>query len=148
MKSTKTTLATLAAVVALAGFFGTNASAQEAGAGTDLENLDWVERGPIAIVRLWGDDSTESAFLLKQEPGYKNTFHAHSEDYHGVTLQGVWLKTIADGSVIEVPVGSHFLQTKEEMHIDACAGPDACVLLIHFDGPRDIIRPDDPGNSP
>jgi len=139
MKSVISTQTKMAAVLALAGFVGTASSAS---AGTDLENLNWVERGPVKIVMLWGDSKGESAFLLKNSAGYKGRKHLHNEDYQGVTLQGTWLKTLADGSVIEVPVGSHIMQPKKEWHIDGCAGPEDCILFIHFEGPRDVMFPD------
>ena len=139
MKSKKTTLAKIAAVMALAGFVGTNSSAS---AGTDWEKQNWVQRGPVKIVMLWGDSKGESAFLLKNSAGYKGRKHTHNEDYHGVTLQGTWLKTIADDSVKTVPVGSHIMQPKKEWHIDGCAGPQDCILFIHFEGPRDVIFPE------
>ena len=136
MKSMIPTQTKIAAVVALAGFVGTISSAS---AGTDLENLNWVQRGPVKIVMLWGDSKGESAFLLKNSAEYKGRKHLHNEDYHGVTLQGTWLKTLADDSVITVPVGSHIMQPKKEWHIDGCAGPEDCIFFIHFEGPRDIV---------
>ena len=142
LKSLITTLPKIAAVMALAGLVGTTGSAQEDAMGTDLEKLKWVERGPVLIVPLWGDDSGESAFLLRNKPGYAGAMHTHSEDYHGVTLQGTWLKTLADDSVIKVPVGSHIMQPKKEWHIDHCAGPEFCVFFINFLGPRDVYFPD------
>ena len=141
-KSTKTTLAKMAAVMALAGLVGTTGSAQEDAMGTDLEKLNWVERGPVRVVPLWGDDSGESAFLLRNKPGYAGAMHTHSEDYHGVTLQGTWLKKMDDDSVKEIPTGTHVLQVKSELHIDDCAGPEDCILFIHFEGPRDVFFPE------
>ena len=108
------------------------------GKHANLESLDWVKRGPVKIVALWGGDSGESAFLLKNKPGYTGKKHTHSADYHGVTLQGVWLKTMGDGTTKELPVGSHIMQKKDEMHIDGCKGPHNCILFIHFEGTRDI----------
>ena len=125
----------------LVAFIGTMLSACK-DHSTDLERLDWVKRGPVEIVALWGSDSGESAFLLKNKPGYKGRKHNHSADYHGVTLQGVWLKTMGDGTVKKLPVGSHIMQAKKEWHIDGCAGPENCILFIHFEGPRDVIFPE------
>jgi len=142
IKSTKKTLAKMAAVMALAGLVGTTGSAQEDAMGTDLEKLNWVERGPVLVVPLWGDDSGESAFLLRNKPGYAGAMHTHSEDYHGVTLQGTWLKKLDDDSVTEIPLGSHILQAKREWHQDGCAGPEDCILFIHFEGPRDVFFPE------
>ena len=139
MKSTIITLATIAAVMVLAGCVGTTSSGS---VGTDWEKLDWVERGPVQIVMLWGDSDGESAFLLKNKPEERGTRHAHSEDYHGVTLQGTWLKTMSDDSVKMLPAGSHIMQPKNEWHIDNCAGPEECIFLIHFEGPRDIFFPE------
>ncbi len=136
MKSKKTTSAKIAAVIALAGFVGTNSSAS---AGTDWEKQNWVQRGPVQIVMLWGDSKGESAFFLKIKAGKEGRKHAHNEDYHGETLQGTWLKTMGDDSVIMLPAGSHIMQPKKEWHIDACAGPEDCIFFIHFEGPRDIV---------
>ena len=148
MKSMKSTLAKMAAVLALAGFVGTISSASvdagEHAMGTDWEKLNWVTRGPLQVVALWGDPKVEeSAFFVKLRPGQKGALHAHSEDYHGVTLQGIWLKTMSDNSVKMLPAGSHILQLKKDWHIDDCAGPEDCILLIHFEGPRDVIFPEE-----
>lgn len=143
MKSIQIILAKVAAVLAVTGFAGTISSASLAADGlmssTDLEKLNWVDRGPVKIVNLWGgDDSGESAFLLKIGPDFKGGKHLHSEDYRGVTLQGTWAKTWADGKVEKFPVGSYLKQPKNKWHIDGCAGPEMCIFLIHFEGPRDI----------
>ncbi len=142
MKSIKTTLSKTAAVIALAGLIGTISSTALAAdkdmSGTDFDKLNWVERGPVKIVSLWGGKSGESAFLLKIGPDFKGGKHLHSEDYHGVTLQGTWLKTWADGKIEKFPVGSHLLQPKNKWHLDSCAGPEVCVFLVHFEGTRDI----------
>ncbi len=132
-------LARITVVMALAGFAGMISSAS---AGTDWDKLNWVKRGPIHIVMLWGSSKGESAFLLKMKrPGAKGKRHAHSVGYHGVTLQGTWSKTKSDGSVVKLPPGSHIFQPKNEFHIDECAGPETCILFIHFEGPRDVFFP-------
>ncbi len=147
MKSIKTALVKKAAVMALAGFVGTISSASvvagEHATGMDWETQNWVKRGPVQIVMLWGDSKGESAFFLKIKAGKRGAKHAHNEDYHGETLQGTWLKTMGDDSVTMLPVGSHIMQPKKEWHIDGCAGPEDCILLIHFEGPRDVIFPED-----
>lgn len=134
-----TTLAKMAVVMALTGFAGMIGSAA---AGTDWDKLNWVKRGPVKIVMLWGNSKGESAFLLQMTaPGAKGKKHTHSADYRGVTLQGIWSKTKGDGSVIKLPPGSYIFQPKKEWHIDECAGPEICILFIHFEGPRDVLFP-------
>ena len=146
-KSLKSTLAKMAAVMALAGFVGTISSASvdagEHAMGTDWEKLNWVTRGPLQVVALWGDPKVEeSAFFVKLRPGQKGALHAHSEDYHGVTIQGTWLKTMGDEGVKKIVAGSYIMQPKKEWHIDHCAGPEFCVFFINFLGPRDVYFPD------
>ena len=107
LKSIKTTLAK-------AGFVGTIGSvsvdAGEHATVMDWEMQNWVQRGPVQIVMLWGDSKGESAFFLKIKAGKKGAKHAHNEDYHGATLQGTWVKTMGDDGVIMLPAGSHVMQ--------------------------------------
>lgn len=146
MKSKKTILAVATvALVAIIVMVVNGCKYGKHGKHTSLQSLDWVKRGPVKIVPLWGGDSGESAFLLKNKPGFTGKRHTHSENYHGVTLQGVWLKTIGDGTVKELPVGSHIMQAKEKWHIDGCKGPEHCILFIHFEGTRDITLAKDQG---
>jgi len=147
MKSMQTTLAKMAVVMALAGFVGTissaSADAGEHPMGTDWEKLNWVTRGPLQIVALWGDPKVEaSTFFVKLRPGQKGALHAHSEDYYGVTIQGTWLKTMGDEGVKKIVAGSYIMQPKKAWHIDHCAGPETCVFFINFLGPRDVYFPD------
>jgi quercetin dioxygenase-like cupin family protein len=146
MTSKKTTLAKMAAVMALTGFVGTIGSASvdagEHAMGTDWGKLNWVTLGPLQVVPLWGDPKVEeSAFFVKLRSGQKGRKHAHSKDYHGVTIQGTWLKTMGDESVKKIVAGSYIMQPKKAWHIDHCAGPEACIFFINFLGPRDVFFP-------
>ena len=141
------TVTKMVAVIALTGFISTigsvSVNAGEHTMGTDWEKLNWVKRGPIEVVMLWGSsEGEESAFFLKIKAGKSpGKMHAHSEDYRGVTLQGTWLKTTANDSLKMYPAGSYLFQPKKEWHNDGCAGPENCILLIHFEGPRDVFFP-------
>ncbi len=145
LRKSLTKMTVLAVFVAqVAGISSASAYAGEHADGADWYKLNWVNKGPIQISYLWGDLKVEeSAYSVKLQPGQKGGKHAHSEDYHGVTIQRTWFKTDNNDNVNIITVGSHIKQSKNEWHMDECAGPEICILLIHFEGPRDIFFPDE-----
>ena len=58
-------------------------------------------------------------------------------DYHGVAVQGTWVKTFGEDDTRTLPPGSYVLQPGEKWHRDGCAGPDDCIIFVHSSEARD-----------
>ena len=52
--------------------------------------------GPLQYAKLWGDrdKGPEYAMLLKMPAGADSGMHAHTADYHGLSIQGTWVHTV------------------------------------------------------
>jgi hypothetical protein len=95
---------------------------------------------PVQVAKLWGDRAQgEYGMLLKLPAGFEAGFHAHTGDYHGINLQGIWVHTQADGQTKELPPGSYVMQPGMQNHNDVCKGPSDCILLIHQRAKGDFI---------
>lgn len=48
---------------------------------------------PIMIGELWGNRQADGGFgeLVRLPPGFDSRLHAHSGDFHGVLVKGVWI---------------------------------------------------------
>ncbi len=115
-----------------------------------VDKLNWVPFGdtPAQLAVLWGDlESDEYAMFLKLPPGFTPGPHSHTATYHGVTVQGVWTHIFGDDDVRSLPTGSYAMQPGKELHNDACAGPDECILFIHQHEAFDFIAPESTGNQ-
>ncbi|MCZ6844621.1 MAG: cupin domain-containing protein [Alphaproteobacteria bacterium] len=122
----------------------TSAKAGENDIAVPADKLNWAlfGEGPAQMAVLWGDPaSDEYAVLLKLPPGFTPGPHSHTFAYHGVNLQGTWTHIFGNDDVRSVPAGSYVMQAGGELHNDACAGPDECILFIHQHGPQDFIPP-------
>jgi quercetin dioxygenase-like cupin family protein len=120
---------------------------QAAGAGArtmvSADAMQWqeIEPGsPMKITILWGDrNKGEYAMLLKMPAGFVAPIHAHTGDYHGTNLIGSWRHSFEGGEERTLPPGSYVFQPGMEMHGDACAGPEDCILFVHQHVKGDVI---------
>ena len=122
----------------------TSAKAGENDIAVSAGNLKWVPFGETSaqLAVLWGDPASgEYAVLLKLPPGFTPGPHSHTFAYHGVNLQGTWTHIFGNDDVRSLPAGSYVMQPGKELHNDACAGPDECIIFIHQHGPQDFIPP-------
>lgn len=105
------------------------------------DQLDWKEIAPgIQRVILWGDRDTGAyGMLLKIKPGTVADPHAHTGDYHGVNVKGIWRHSFDNGEERDLPPGSFILQPGMKMHGDACVSTEECVFFIHQDVKGDYI---------
>jgi quercetin dioxygenase-like cupin family protein len=95
---------------------------------------------PILVAKLWGErDQGEYGMLIKIPAGFEAGLHAHTGDYHGINLQGIWVHTMGDGQTKELPPGSYVMQPGMQNHNDVCKGPEDCILLIHQRAKGDFI---------
>ena len=123
--------------VSLTAAAGLGHAADSGKAGTMIapDEMEWREvrpGSPAKLVILWGDRNTgEYAMLLKIPAGYVAPIHAHTGDYHGLSLSGTWRHSFDGGEERELPPGSYVFQPGMAMHGDACIGPDDCVVFIH-----------------
>ena len=95
---------------------------------------------PVQVAALWGDRTQgEHGMLLKIPAGFEAGLHAHTGDYHGISLQGAWVHTMADGQTKELPAGSYVMQPGMQNHNDVCKGPSDCILFIYQKVKGDFI---------
>ena len=137
------------AITAVAAI-STSANAGEKDIGMTSDQLTWVPFGetPVKMAVLWGDPkSGEYAVLLKLPPGFTPGPHSHTADYHGVNLQGTWTHIFCSDDVRSLPAPSYVMQAGGELHNDACAGPDECIIFIHQHAAMDFIPPKGAGNQ-
>ncbi len=137
-------LGTLIGVLAIPAFtaLSTSAHAGDKDIAVAVDKLNWglLGEGPAEAAVLWGNiEGGEYAMLLKFPPGWKAGPHSHSADYHAVILQGNFVHIFGDDDVRPLPPGSYFMQSKEELHNDVCAGPDECIAFLHQHAPFDFI---------
>ncbi len=134
---------TLISVLAISAFtaLSTSAHAGEKDIAVTADKLNWEPFGDTAqLAMLWGNiEGGEYAMLVKFPPGWKAGPHSHSADYHAVILQGNMVHIFGDDDVRPLPPGSYFMQSKEELHNDVCAGPDECIAFLHQHAPFDFI---------
>ncbi len=106
--------------------------------------LLWTPIGdsPMSLSIIWGNRDTGPYAMYLKIPG--NGFvvgnHAHTYDYHGITIQGVWEHEFA-GDKKQLPVSSYVFQPGNAFHRDACVSQEDCILLIQQDGKGDAIFP-------
>lgn len=97
---------------------------------------------PLQVAMLWGDRNKpgEYGMLLKFPAGFESGRHSHTADYHGVTVEGVWVHE-NDGvpTAPRYPPGSYVMQPGRQIHNDICRGPAECIVFIHQHAQGDFI---------
>ena len=122
----------------------TSVNAGENDIAVHTDKLKWVPFGnsPAQMVVLWGDPASgEYGLLLKLPPGFTPGPHSHTGAYHAVNLQGTWTHIFGDDDVRSLPPSSYVMQPGGELHNDACAGPEECIIFVHQHAPQDFIPP-------
>lgn len=97
--------------------------------------------GPLWGVRAEGPAGT----LLKVPAGFRAPIHAHTADYRGVVIEGLWTHWVpetGEGDGIELPPGSYWTQKADQMHGDACVSDVDCVILLINEDPYVTYLPE------
>lgn len=112
------------------------------------DDMNWQQQTPnlpIMISELWGDRRIDGGFgeLVRLPPGFDSGLHAHSGDFHGVLIKGVWVHEGPDGEGRDTRLlpGSYVRQAGGKMHIDRCVSEEPCVLFLFQYTRADIIWP-------
>lgn len=111
---------------------------------TALKWEPFAAGAPVDVAPLWGDRTKPDEFgmFLRLRAGQETGMHAHTADYRGVNVQGIWVRTIQGDPVPkELPPGSYVFQPGKQFHNDMCKGPVDCVLFIHQHSMADVIQP-------
>lgn len=100
-----------------------------------------MPNAPVQMAILWGDRNKggDYGMLLKIPVGSDSGLHAHSADYHGVTVQGTWVHTNEGEPAHELPPGSHVMQPAKQFHSDNCKGTTDCIVFVHQHAKGDYI---------
>jgi hypothetical protein len=146
MKKTLTKMVLGAAVLGAVAAVSYNAGAAKAKQAivTPAADIKWETlMGGLQIAKLWGDrdKGPEYGALLKFPGGADSGMHAHTGDYHAVSLQGTWVHTIEGETAPakELPPGSYVFQPGKQMHGDLCKGKVDCVIFVHQHAKGDFI---------
>jgi hypothetical protein len=112
------------------------------------DDMRWQQQTPnlpIMISELWGDRQADGGFgeLVRLPPGFDSGLHAHSGDFHGVLIKGVWIHEGRGGEGRDKRLlpGSYVRQAGGEMHIDRCVSEEPCVLFLFQYARADVIWP-------
>ena len=125
-----------------------NAGAAKAKAAivTPAGEMKWEELmkgAPLQMVKLWGDRDKggDYGMLLKFPGGADSGMHAHTGDYHAVSVQGTWVHAIEGETAPakELPPGSYVFQPGKLMHSDVCKGKVDCIVFVHQHAKGDFI---------
>lgn len=132
-------------IVVVAVAFDVSASQGRRAVNTPVDSLKWeayAPGSPLQVAPLWGDRTKpgEYAILLKMPAGLEAGRHSHTNDYHGLTIQGTWVHTNdGDSTPHELGPGGFAFQPGKQVHNDVCKGTTDCIVLIHQMGPGDFI---------
>jgi hypothetical protein len=114
-----------------------------------FDTLTWHKQAPdlpILISELWGNRDADGGFgeLVQLPPGFDSGAHAHSGDFHGVLLKGIWVHEGPNGAGKEqrLQPGSYVRQAGGGMHVDRCVSDEPCVLFLFQYARADVIWPD------
>ncbi len=129
-------------IAAAIGMASVNAVAGEQ-LSRSVDDLEWVNGGPgLDFALVWGDWTQDDyGMIVRIEAGVAAPRHAHTGDYHGVTIQGNWVHTYGEDDERTLTPGGYAFQAGGEVHGDRCEGTVDCLILIHQHGPRDFLLP-------
>ena len=137
--------ATLALSLGAALLLPSTASAEElSGHLINYDDIDWqAASDDVEEAILWGsEENNDAVWVFRMQPGAVFPLHAHSHNYYSLAIQGTRVSIDADGS--ESPGGqdTFFHMKAGDFHSDRCEGPEVCIAIVDFDGPRDVIFPE------
>jgi hypothetical protein len=109
-----------------------------------FDSVDWqpagLEGAEMAI--LWGSEEKANAiWAFRLQPGVAIPAHTHSSDYRGFAIQGNWVHIDEHGNEVTTAQDAYAKIEANKPHADRCAGPEVCINILDFDGPRDIAFP-------
>lgn len=94
----------------------------------------------VSVITLWGEGN-DAVLLLKMDAGVTMPWHSHTNRYWGMSIQGNWVHTDENRKEHVVTPGSYVTQKGEVFHGDCCVGTENCILLLDFEGARDLHLP-------
>jgi hypothetical protein len=149
---TKRVLGALGIAVVAVGSYAVGVAQGKRPVNLSVGEMRWepfATGSPLQIVRLWGDRTKgEYGMLLKLPAGTNSGMHAHSGDYHALTVQGTWVHTNeGDNTTKDLPPGSYVMQPGKQFHNDVCKGTGDCILFVHQHAKGDFIPPKAPAKK-
>jgi hypothetical protein len=76
-------------------------------AASEIKWEEYAPGVPLQVAKLWGDRTKGGSYgmLLKMPAGMEAGSHTHTQDYHGINVQGTWV--LADVVVELLPRLEH-----------------------------------------
>jgi len=110
----------------------------------NFDDVAWATIGEgVEEAILWGSEEDNNAvWAFRMQPGVAFPLHSHTQDYHGLAVQGTWVHIDAEGNEAAAAQEAYAFVKGGEFHGDRCEGPEVCITLVDLDGPRDLHFPD------
>ncbi|NVK31663.1 MAG: hypothetical protein HWE20_11695 [Gammaproteobacteria bacterium] len=106
----------------------------------NFDDAAWSQIGEgVEEAVLWGsEEAGDAMWAFRMQPGVEFPLHAHSNDYHGIAIQGNWTHIDAEGNEATHGQDAFAFVKGGDFHGDRCAGPEVCITLVDLDGKRDM----------
>jgi hypothetical protein len=112
------------------------------------DRMEWRRQTPnlpIMISLLWGNREADGGFgeMVQLPPGFNSGLHAHSGDFHGILIRGIWVHEGPNGEGREQRLlpGSYVRQAGGGIHVDSCVSEEPCTLFLFQYARADILWP-------
>lgn len=94
----------------------------------------------VSVITMWGEGD-DAVLLLKIDAGVTMPWHAHTNRYWGMSVQGNWVHIDENHKEHIVTPRSYATQKGKVFHGDRCDGSEDCLLILDFEGARDLYLP-------
>ena len=127
--------------LALAGLFLAAPVLAQENINRSIDDFEWTEVMPgLSVSAVWEEDPNgDNAFMAKISAGTALPYHSHTASYHGILVQGNWIRSNEKGEVFSLMPGSYVYQVGGMNHDDRCEGEIDCLLFIHRHAAGDFI---------
>ena len=124
---------------AMAGTDGVSNAGVKPNVNMPVTELKWHSTGVVGsdgigtlqAAPAYGDHSKgEHATLVKMPARFVSTVHTHTDDYHGVVINGVATNASVGEKEIPLPPGSYWFQPGGKPHVTKCISTSECLFFI------------------
>ncbi len=107
---------------------------------TPAEKLNWKQEGGPPFAEAWKKEDGSHGRFVRFPPNFSSPIHIHSNDYHGIVVQGVMDNPMGDAEdAIDLSTGSVYFVPGKSVHRTRCVSDTPCLFYVHQDAPFDLI---------
>jgi quercetin dioxygenase-like cupin family protein len=116
------------------------ARAPEPAAHVAQERLEWVEIIPGADFAAVYGQWTEGphAKFARFAPGMAVPLHRHTNEYHGVVVQGEFTNPFPGQQAVVMRPGDYWRVPARMAHSNECVSNEPCLIFTYGDAPWDV----------